>query len=597
MLGRVGRGDTISKSQVVQEPLFVPEADWRPTPVDRLPSWEGAKRVGIDVETRDDSIGQKLGPGTRRGGYLIGISFAIEDGPAHYLPFRHEGGDNLDEKTCLAYIKDQLRDFSGTLVGANLSYDIDYLLQYGIVFHPDVVFKDIQIAEPLLDEHQFSYSLEAIAGRHGISGKDENLLREAALAYGLDPKADMWRLPARFVGEYAEQDAVLPLTLLRRQERRIDEEGLWRVFNLECAVTPILVRMTRRGVLIDQDKLQWIDEWAIREELEALALIKKYTGQSLVSGESTTTSIMARILRKEGIKVPQTVPKSETAMPRDSVTNDYLKTLGFAWTNAAVRARKFDKLRTFFVESIKKNMCDGRIHMGYNQLRRTKDDGDTAGAITARLSSCDPNIQQQPSRDPEIAPIWRSIYLPEWGCLWRSADYSQQEPRILIHFAEKANCLRATEFGDRYRNDPETDFHSLTASIANIERKPAKEIGLGSVYGMGELKLCRKLGLPTRKKTSRDGKFSYIGAGPEGDAIIAAFHQGVPFLRDLVKKAKRVATSPRLIFLLRSQLLRHQTIHPSYKDQCNYNARPRIGASHLHSAVSERPGPLLCSAS
>lgn len=525
----------------MQDVMFKPESDWKPTPVSELPSWEGAKRVGLDVETCDPQL-LTLGAGVRRDGRLVGISFAIEDGPAHYLPFGHSD-DNLAEEACLDYIRDQIREYKGIIVGANLQYDLDYLLHCGVVFHSEVSFRDIQVAEPLLDEHQFSYSLDNIAARYDMSGKDEDLLIEAALAYGLDPKEDLWQIPARYVGRYAAQDARLPLTLLRRQERRIDDENLWQVYNLECKLTPILVEMTRRGVRIDTARLNWIADWATKQEKAYLKIIKSHTGRSLAPGESSTTSIMAGILRQEGIKVPKTVPKKETSSPQDSVTSNFLKILQLPWADAAVRARAFDKLRTTFVSSISRYMCNGRIHMEYNQLRRTKDGGGGAGAITGRLSSSDPNIQQQPSRDREIAPVWRSIYLPEEGAMWRSADFSSQEPRLAVHFAESARVSGVQDFAERYRTDPGMDFHAETARAVHIERKPAKQIGLGKMYGMGGAKFCRELGLPVASKSfERNGKtISYIGAGTEGQRLMDAFDAGVPFLKELVRKVKNAA--------------------------------------------------------
>jgi len=162
----------------LQLPLWTPTSQWK-LPDTSLPSWANAKRVAIDTETRDDFL-RELGPGVRRGGYMVGISFAIEDGPKYYLPFAHEGGGNLPKEQVFAYMKEQSRVFRGTLVGAHLAYDLDYLWEQGIMFENVEFFRDVQIAEPLIDELQMSYSLENICKRYNIPGKDETLLREAA---------------------------------------------------------------------------------------------------------------------------------------------------------------------------------------------------------------------------------------------------------------------------------------------------------------------------------------------------------------------------------------------------------------------------------
>jgi len=192
------------------------------------------------------------------------MSFAIEDGPAFYLPIRHASGENLPVENTLGYLREQASKFKGDIVGANLQYDLDFLAQEGVTFNPRF-FRDVQIAEPLLDELQNSYSLNAIAERHGIPGKDQILLEQAAQAYGVNPKSGMWQLPPEYVGPYAEQDARLPLQLLSRQERRIDEEGLWGIYDLESRLLPVLVKMRRRGVRIDFDKLEYVENWSLQE--------------------------------------------------------------------------------------------------------------------------------------------------------------------------------------------------------------------------------------------------------------------------------------------------------------------------------------------
>ena len=188
-------------------PPYTPDSGWLPPELSSLPSWKDAKRVGYDLETRDPQLKQ-MGIGVRRDGYVVGIAFAIEDGPSAYLPIAHEGGGNLDPKKVWAYISEQAKKFKGELVGANLGYDLDYTAENGVIFDNVKYFRDVQVAEPLIDDLQFSYALDNIATRRGIPGKSEDMLRRAAKAYGgLDPKADMWRLPSRFVGEYGEQDS------------------------------------------------------------------------------------------------------------------------------------------------------------------------------------------------------------------------------------------------------------------------------------------------------------------------------------------------------------------------------------------------------
>ena len=542
---------------MMQPPLFTTvSSDWVAPDLSTLPSWEGAKRVAIDCETRDPDL-RKLGPGAGRrpNSYITGISFAIEDGPGGYLPIRHECGGNLPLEGVLAYLRDQARTFSGDIVGANLQYDLDFLAGDGIEFERVRYFRDIQIADPLINELHDSYSMQAIAERWGFPGKDEALLRAAAVDYGIDPKKDMWMLPAKFVGKYAEEDTRLPLNIIRRQEREIDEQDLWGVYNLESKLLPILTGLRRRGVRIDCDRLDMIERWALEKETEALAQVRSITGHRIAVGDVWKPEVMAPAIEHIGVKL------NKTSQGKPNIDKELLGSIDHPVADLLERARKVNKLRTTFASSVRDHMVNGRLHGTFNQLRRQKDnesDG-TAGAAYGRLSSEHPNLQQQPARD-EFAMMWRAIYLPEEGELWASNDYSQQEPRMAVHYACLAKdlighqaWLSAIEARDKYRNDPNTDNHQMMADMAGIKRKAAKEIYLGLSYGMGGAKMCRKLGLPTMmavrgprfqlfdvnspegQRLVAEGARRFEAAGPEGQALLDTFDHKVPFIKKLAK--------------------------------------------------------------
>jgi DNA polymerase I-like protein with 3'-5' exonuclease and polymerase domains len=558
---------------VRQLPLWAPHSDWRPLRAAQLPSWAGARRVGLDIETHDPDL-KALGPGEYRPGtFVAGFSIAIEDGPKHYIPLRHEGGDNVDNPDqALNYLRDQVRDFRGEIVGANLSYEHGFLsVQEGVDFSSIGWFRDVQVADPLINELQMRYSLDAIAQRWGIPGKNESLLREAARHYGVDPKASMWRLPARYVGYYAEQDAVLPLQLLRRQERTIERDELREVFDLESKVQHSLMRLRMRGIRIAEDRLGHIEEWSLAQEAEALGKIAMLTGVRIAVGEVWQAGALAPALTACGVTVPVTMGRGSTPSP--SIDKNLLKGLqdrskpgdqvhevaaAMSW------ARRTNKLRTTFASSIRTYMVNGRVRCSYNQLRRTEDSTDEErGAAYGRLSSEHPNLQQQPSRD-EFAAMWRSIYLPEEGALFGSCDFSQQEPRVLCHYADVCGLEGAAAAAQKYRDDPTIDNHQMMADLTGVKRGYAKELLLGRSYGMGGAKMSRKLGLPTRwavfyqrrtgKETSyferadeaqgcaRDtGGQAWEVAGAEGQAILDQFDSKLPFIKALAKKCESVA--------------------------------------------------------
>jgi DNA polymerase I-like protein with 3'-5' exonuclease and polymerase domains len=531
-------------------PPFTPKTDWKAPNLADMPSWKEAKRICVDLETRDPTL-TKIGPGVRRDGYIIGVGFAIEDGPAHYLPIRHANGTNLDSKKVLEYIGDQAKIFKGDLCGANLPYDLDYLAEKKIDFSPRY-YRDTGVAEPLLDELQYSYGLDAIARRRGIPGKDETHLKAAAAAWGVNPKSGMWELPPEHVGEYAEQDCRLPMQLLRQQERELQNEGLWDVWNLESKLLPVLLKMRRRGIRVDFDRLAEIEEWAIGRETSALAKLTHITGIALTTSDTAKTSALAPLVESQGYVVPTTEKGNA------SIKNDWLRTLDNDVAREILVARKFNKLRTTFVESIKVHAIGDRIHCTFKQMIGESDapDGDSSGARYGRLACKDPNLQQQPARDPEIGAVWRSIYIADEGGQIAVHDYSQQEPRRAVAYAEALRLPRAFEMAERYRTDPTADNHDMMATLINPnwpnlsgkqakeERSAAKVIFLGLSYGMGPGKLARSLGLPTEMKefTTDDGEVvRYMGAGPEAQLLLDRFRDGVPFVKKLMKAAEKKA--------------------------------------------------------
>jgi DNA polymerase I-like protein with 3'-5' exonuclease and polymerase domains len=546
----MAKGKAKSGKNDVQVPLWhALQGDWQAPDPSTFPQWPEHGRVSLDVETRDDKI-KTLGPGVRRGGKVVGYSFAIEDGFRTYVPLFHGGGDNVaNPMAALEYLRDQGKRFKGVLVGANLQYDLDYLAQLGIHFSPKW-FRDVQIADPLIWELHESYSLDNIAKRRGFAGKEQEELFEAAKNWGLDPKQELWKLPGRHVFKYACADVTLPLEILRKQEREIEEQGLQEIFDLESRVLPVLLKMRRRGVLIDQEHLGRVETFAIIKGGEALAEVRRLTGRTLVLDDVMKPGAVAPVLESIGVKL------DETSLGKPNIDKDLLDKLPGPVPRLIARARRLYKLKNTFVASVRDHMTDGRLHCTFNQLRGSSSqdedlvgEDEEKGARYGRLSSCDLNIQQQLSRDHKAdvedgltyAQMWRAIYLPEPGMLWCANDFSQQEPRVLTHYAELCGCKKAREFGDMYRAPPVMvdgklklfDTYDGLSLMTRTKRTASKLIYLGLSYSMGPPKLCHTLGLPTvwriDSKTGRMREY----AGAEGDALFKTFHQGAPFIRQL----------------------------------------------------------------
>lgn len=564
----LSKAQQAKKGTSLQLNMFAPESDWRPPALSSLPSWRGAKRVAIDTETRDPELREK-GPGVRRNpmqNYIAGYSFAIDDGPAHYIPVAHLGGDNVENPAqAWAYLEEQARHFDGELVVMNGGYDLDWLAQprndsLAVPGKPKIVFRevkavrDIMLAAPLICELHDSYSMNAIAERYGMPGKDETLLREAAAAFNVDPKGGLWRLPARFVGAYGEGDAHLPLRILERQDKEIADQDLGQIWEVESALLPVLVKMRRRGVLIDFDRLERIVKWTLAEEAKALDFVKFETGHRIEVGDVWRAAALAPALEQLGIHVART---AKTAAPQ--IDKALLGSTDHPVLAAILQARKVNKLRTTFANSIYHYEVDGRIHCTLNQMFGEREEGGLRGARYGRMSCEDPNLQQQPSRD-EFAKEWRSIYIPEPGMQWGCMDFSQQEPRWCAHFAHAMNLPGAAEMVRRYNEDPKTDNHQMMADITGLPRKEAKIVYLGIMYGEGGLKLCTDLGYPTESKVQlnwvnydpgtpeaqealRSGGRWVVVAGKEGQSVLDRFDENAPFVRKLSKACSSVAKS------------------------------------------------------
>jgi DNA polymerase I-like protein with 3'-5' exonuclease and polymerase domains len=179
-------------------------------------------------------------------------------------------------------------------------------------------------------------------------------------------------------------------------------------------------------------------------------------------------------------------------------------------------------VRTTFIDTILEHEHLGRIHADINQIR--SDDG---GTVTGRFSYSNPNLQQIPARDPVTGPMLRSLFIPEDNCKWGCFDYSQQEPRLVAHYALRFSLPSAVTIAESYSNDPSTDFHKIVAEMAEIDRKDAKTINLGLFYGMGKAKLQAELGVSKEKS----------------DELFNTYHSRVPFVKQLMNEIMSAAQS------------------------------------------------------
>ena len=494
----------------MREDLF-DEKVW--SPPDHLPDLSGEKIIAVDVETKDPHL-RDLGPGWARGdGNLIGIAVAASGWKA-YLPIGHEGGGNMAKSLVTGWLQDQL-DHGMSVVFHNAQYDLGWLLSEGIEVKGAIL--DTMVAAPLLDENRFSYSLNALGSTYLGEKKKEEELKRAADQHGVNAKAEMWKLPAERVALYAEGDADLTLRLWDVLYKKLQEDNCQDILKMELSLLPLVFEMRKRGVRVDLDKEEKTKSYLLSREKNILKELHDETGVHI---EPWNAKSLAAAFDSLGLSYDRT-PKSDAP----SFTKHFLKTHEHPVAKKILEVREYNKANTTFVDTILNHQHNGRIHCQFNQLR-----SDEGGTVSGRFSSSHPNLQQVPSRHPEIKELIRGLFLPEEGCQWGSFDYSSQEPRWLMHYASLAPATRdnerVQEIVSQYQ-ESDVDFHQIMADIAGVDRYQAKVINLGTMYGMGIGKLAQTLG---------DIPFE------EAKAIRAEYDEKVPFIRALASSVMDAAS-------------------------------------------------------
>ena len=476
----------------------------------------GYSEIAIDLETRDDGINKGMGAGwATNNGEIIGFAVAVE-GWQGYFPFGHFGGGNLIPEQVKQYMKDVCA-LPSIKIFHNAQYDVGWLQASGIKVNGKIV--DTMIAAALINENRWSYSLNALSVDYLGEVKAEADLKEAAASHGVDAKAEMWKLPAEHVGHYAEQDARLTLLLWQRFKAEIRTQSLETIWELESNLLPVLIEMRANGINVNLEKAESLKLEFASQEKTLLQKIKKLVGKDI---DIWAARQIGEAFDKLGIEYPRTQKTNEP-----SFTQNYLFNSPHEISKLIVQAREVNKFHNTFLTGITKFAHNGKIHAEINQLR-----SDSGGTVSGRLSMSNPNLQQLPARNLEFAPKIRGLFMPKEGCHWGSFDYSQQEPRLVVHYASSIGegYEGSQELVEAYAN-ASADFHQTVADLVGIDRKQAKTIGLGLMYGMGKNKLANSLGLERE----------------EGDVIIAKYNRKVPFVKLLSDRCMKKADEEGVI--------------------------------------------------
>jgi DNA polymerase I-like protein with 3'-5' exonuclease and polymerase domains len=509
-------------------PLFEAQTEWNEP--EEYPDLRQYDEIAIDLETRDPDLKSKGSGAVIGNGEVVGIAVAVP-GRKFYFPIAHGSGPNMDRKRTLEWFQDTLNT-KAIKIFHNAMYDVCWIRQMGLKIEGLIV--DTMIAASLVDENRFRYDLNSLSWDYLGHGKSEAALIEAAKSRGLDPKQDLWQLPAMEVGSYAEKDAELTLELWQVFKKEIIYQDIESVFNLETDLFPCLVDMRFLGVRVDSDKASRLKQELETEEKKILSSISKET---TLEPQIWAARSIAKVFDKLSLPYERT---AKTGAP--SFTKNFLQEHKHPVVQMIAKAREINKAHTTFIDTILRYEHKGRIHADINQIR-----SDQGGTVTGRFSYSNPNLQQIPARNKDLGPLIRSLFIPDEGKKWGCFDYSQQEPRLVVHYASLHKFPSVYDVVDSYESDSGTDFHQVVADMAQIPRTQAKTINLGLFYGMGKAKLQAELGVSKEKAAE----------------LFDQYHAKVPFVKQLMNSAMNRAQERGQIRTLLGRLCRFHLWEPN----------------------------------
>lgn len=443
------------------------------TTPDRLEFWlsqcRGARVFALDTETT--SV-------VARRAELVGISLAFAEGKACYIPVAHLAGDQLDTALVLNQITSLLSDPALTMVGHNLKYDLTVLEAVGLV-------PRCTIADTML----MSYVLDAAGGRHDMDSLAKRILGVDTISYedvcGKGAKQiGFAEVPLEQASEYASEDADITLRLFRRFEGRLETEpSLQSIYqDLELPVMLVLRDMENHGALLDGAILKSQSQ-SIGVRIEELEIeVQALAGRSFnLASPKQLQEILFDEMRLPVLKkTPKGAPSTNEEVLQELA-------LDYPLPKLLIEHRSLSKLKGTYTDKLPEDCdpADGRVHTSFHQ----------AVTSTGRLSSSDPNLQNIPIRTEEGRRIRKAFVAPVgWSVM--AADYSQIELRIMAHLSGDQSLVDAFARGD--------DIHRATAAevfdlepmfVPDEQRRRAKAINFGLIYGMSAFGLARQLGI------------------------------------------------------------------------------------------------------
>jgi len=347
-------------------PLFEAQTEWNEP--EEYPDLRKYDEIAIDLETRDPDLKSKGSGAIIGNGEVVGIAVAVP-GRKFYFPIAHGSGPNMNRKRTLNWFQDVL-DSDAIKIFHNAMYDVCWIKSMGLSINGQIV--DTMIAASLIDENRFRFDLNSLSWDYLGHGKNESALNEEAKSRGLDPKADMWQLPAMYVGSYAEKDAELTLELWQIFKKELLHQDVESIFELETDLFPCLVDMRFLGVRVDVERAHKLKQALTVQENNLLQQIKIETG---VDVQLMAARSVAKVFDKLGLPYERTA-KSQAP----SFTKNFISNHEHPVVRMIAQAREVNKAHTTFIDTIIKHEHKGRIHADINQIR-----SDNGGTVTGRF--------------------------------------------------------------------------------------------------------------------------------------------------------------------------------------------------------------------
>lgn len=506
-----------------------------------LPNYSTAPSLVIDLETFDPHI-KELGPGWATGdGEVIGYGIGIPGHPEHsrYLSVRHNSYINTMEPEQAKCLMQALMNLPMPKIFQNAPYDMGWMKREGIkVEGPCYCTME---AAALIDERRSSYSLDSIGewlvGRKKLTHKLEAFAGDR----GWKASSDMYKMPPELVGEYCCGDVDLTGDVWLKERPLLDAQNLWDVFILESELLPLWVQMRWNGVRVDEEGIE-----RTKQEFheEAARIVRGLRDRYKVDVDLWKARSIEALCKQEGITHHRTRPSKGYPDGQPSFTKGWLENHPHEAMRQVALGRKFDKVATTFLEGLQRYCVKGVVHPEIHAMK--SDDG---GTVTGRLSLSNPGLHQMPGERSgmKMARAIRGLFIcHDPRNFMGSFDYSQQEPRLQIHYASVLKLRGAEQAVQTFRDNPRTDYHQWSADTFAAPRKEAKIINLGLAYGMGILKLSYSLGCSFDEARERLDKY----------------YSGMPWMRELQRTCTNKAADRGYIRTILGRRCRYEDWEP-----------------------------------